>query len=221
MTNPQEKKLVRTVKLNTAATGTPQAVKMLKEKMEYIKSELPHCDFLLPVEHFEIDENICHIVMPYRSDYWKPLSQIIRSQVLTEEQMSFIVKDVMRGIMHLHANRTCHGSVCPSNIIVNLDLQQAALTDYGQQRLLFKQCVVGKNLQEEKGPVFKKIEKYVLCLNNSDSVLTDFYHLGLTLIDCAEQMCRHRSENEPDIFNYIGNDDLEPLSRVTSVLKMI
>lgn len=73
--------------------------------------------------------------------------------------MSFIIRDVMRGIMHLHANRTFHGSVCASNIIVNLDLQQAALTDYGQQRLLFKQCAVAQAHVPEnnKGPIYRKI----------------------------------------------------------------
>ena len=132
-------------------------------------------EHLVPVEYTEVTKHMCFIVLPYELlSEWKPLNLVVKNEILSEAQISNTIRDVMTGLRHLRKSHICHGNVTMSNIILNTEIDRAMLTDYGSQREFFKFNAVPKSQKEQRGPIYTRIEKYVLACNIQDPSTNDY-----------------------------------------------
>lgn len=183
--DPRTKTYLRQIHLSEHAALN---MSQLHEKLNRIVRHVAISEHLVNVENWEVQFPMCNIFLPYVSNEWQPLDIVTKHEILNENQMCGVIRDVMSGLSHLRKSHIFHGNVSLSNIVLNTDIERAKLTDFGQQRDFFKFNAAIKGQKETKGPVYTKIEKYVFACNNTDPAIIDYLQFGLALIDCVEKM---------------------------------
>jgi serine/threonine protein kinase len=119
-----------------------------------------------------------------------------------------VVIDILRGLEYLHEQGLYHNDIKPSNILIG-PRGEGVLTDYGISS-------ISPNLQPIQAP-----NAYVLhrapetAVNNSISVLTDVYQVGLTLFRLINGIGLIRETR-----NIVGLDAFEQLKANNKVLSV-
>ena len=121
------KKLVRPFQSDIHAKRSYRELRMLKHmKHENIISLL---DVFTPAGSLQ-DFNDIYLVTPY---WGTTLSNIIKTQKLSDEHVQFILYQILRGMKYVHSAGIIHRDLKPCNVVVNEDTDLRIL-DFGLAR---------------------------------------------------------------------------------------
>ena len=129
--------------------------------------------------------------------------QIIRNQLMNDEQTWDILRQVIRGLNYLHLNNIVHGDMKPSNLLVAGD-GTVKLGDFGISRIKFD----GELLDEHIGtPAFMAPE--IISGVSYDGKLADIYSVGATAYCIRFGEPPFKARSRQDLYQQILNNPIQ------------
>ena len=150
-------------------------------------------------------KNYLYNVMEYAEG--GELTQLIRSnEELSENRIKDIFKQIYEGVQFIHENEVIHRDLKPNNILfLDKEKTQVVIIDFGISGI--SNCYIKEVI---KAGTFKFLSPEILFRENFDSSpKIDIWALGVILYLMNFKQYPFDGENDKEIYEKIGNEDLE------------